>query len=291
MPRPAVVSILAAAVALAAAPDASPEAGPTVAKLDVTEYRMPDRRASDPHTPVFDERGMLWFTVQRANMVGRPDPSTGTIELREVPTPDATPYGMAIDHRGIPFFCEFGTNKLASIDPGTLQITEYPLPANARPRRLAITPDNSVYYSDYGRGYLGRFNPRTGGVHEWPSPGGPSSKPYGIAITQDGSVWYSESGVQPNTIVRFDPARQSFARTQIPSASSGTWPPRPTGASSSRAAARTRSGSSPGGDPVGMPPARPSAPSPGPCTRAPPRYGDARNDTPEGRPWHPYPRR
>jgi hypothetical protein len=30
-------------------------------------------------------------------------------------------------------------------------------------------------------------------------------------------VWYSESGVQPNTIVRFDPRRQVFARAAIPS--------------------------------------------------------------------------
>jgi len=39
-----------------------------IGKLDprtgnVTEYKMPDSRASDPHTPVFDQQGVLWFTV------------------------------------------------------------------------------------------------------------------------------------------------------------------------------------------------------------------------------------
>ena len=193
-----------------------------VGKLDartgrVTEHRMPDARARDPHTPVLDPGGTLWFTVQRGNMVGRLDPVTGKIELREVPTPDALPYGIAIDHQGAPFFCEFGTNKLARIDPKTLQIREYVLPSGARPRRLAIAADDGVYYSDYGRGFLGRLDPRTGEVREWASPGGPASKPYGIAITPDGMVWYSESGVQPNTVVRFDPRAQRFARADIPS--------------------------------------------------------------------------
>ena len=44
---------------------------------EVTEYRMPDPRARDPHTPVFDRDGILWFTVQESNFVGRLDPRTG----------------------------------------------------------------------------------------------------------------------------------------------------------------------------------------------------------------------
>jgi len=193
-----------------------------IGKLDaktrrVTEYKMPDARAHDPHTPVFDQKGILWFTVQRGNMVGRLDPATGKIELREVPTRDAVPYGIAIDSRGVPFFCAFGTHKLASIDPRTLEIREYALPSGARPRRLAIAADDTIYYSDYARGYLGRLDPATGKVEEWRSPGGAGSKPYGIAITPDGMVWYSESGVQPNAIVRFDPHDRAFARAEIPS--------------------------------------------------------------------------
>jgi virginiamycin B lyase len=43
------------------------------------------------------------------------------------------------------------------------------------------------------------------------------SRPYGVAITPDGAVWYSESGVTPNTIVRFDPEAKSFLSWKIPS--------------------------------------------------------------------------
>jgi virginiamycin B lyase len=193
-----------------------------IGKLDprtgrVTEYRIQDRRAGDPHTPVFDRSGLLWFTVEQGNLVGRLDPKKGNIDFREVPTPDAEPYGIAVDRQGVPFFCEFGTNKIARIDPRTFDVKEYLLPGGARPRRLAIADDGTVYYSDFARGYLGRLDPVTGEVREWASPGGAESRPYGIAITPDGLVWYSESGVKPNTIVRFDPHTQRFARANIPS--------------------------------------------------------------------------
>jgi virginiamycin B lyase len=193
-----------------------------VGKLDpktggVTEYKMPDPRARDPHTPVFDARGILWFTVESGNFIGRLDPKTGEVRLKDVPTPNAVPYGIVVSSSGMPYFCEFGSNKLASVNPATMEITEYALPVGARPRRLAITPEDVIYYTDYGRGYLGRFDTKTGKQEEWASPGGPDSKPYGIAITPDGAVWYSESGVRPNTLVRFDPRSQVFAREAIPS--------------------------------------------------------------------------
>jgi virginiamycin B lyase len=124
---------------------------------------------------------------------------------------------MVVTSKGVPFFDLFGTNKMASIDPVTMAIKEYPLPNEAsRPRRIAITSDDIIWYSDYARGYLGRLDPATGTVTEWPSPSGPQSLPYGIAVYQD-VIWYSESGVKPNTLVRFDPKTQKFQTWVIPS--------------------------------------------------------------------------
>jgi virginiamycin B lyase len=178
---------------------------------------MPDERAADPHTPIFDQKGVLWFTVQRGNMVGRLDPKTGKVELRESPTPNSRPYGIVVNSKGVPFFCEFNSNKLASIDPSTLKITEYMLPEGARPRRLAVAADDTLYYTDYARGYLGHLDPKTGKVQEWATPGQPMPNPYGIAVTPDGMVWFSEAGVTPNTLVRFDPRTKTFRSWPIPS--------------------------------------------------------------------------
>ncbi len=183
----------------------------------VAQHPMPDPAAHDPHTPVFDRRGILWFTVQDGNFVGRLDPATGNIKLVRLPSPHSLPYGMVISSKGVPFFDEFGANRVGRIDPATLRIYEYALPnPAARPRRIAITSGDIIWYTDYARGYLGRLDPATGAVSEWASPGGTRSQPYGIAAIRD-VIWYSESGVEPNTIVRFDPSTQRFQTWPIPS--------------------------------------------------------------------------
>ena len=73
-----------------------------------------------------------------------------------------------------------------------------------------------MWYTDFARGYLGRFDPNTGETKEWLSPGGADSEPYGIGAVGN-IIWYSESGVRPNTLVRFDPAAQKFQTWAIPS--------------------------------------------------------------------------
>ena len=192
-----------------------------IGKLDpktgeVTEHKLPNPDAKDPHTLIFDRDGLLWFTVQQANMLGRLDPRTGEIKLVTSPTPKSRPYGMALNSKNVVFFVDFGTNKVASIDAKTMQITEYALPdAGARPRRIAISPDDMIWYTDFARGFLGRLDPSTGKVTEWPSPSGPKSEPYGIVFTK-GALWYNESAAKPNTIVRFDPATETFQSWIIP---------------------------------------------------------------------------
>jgi virginiamycin B lyase len=98
-----------------------------------------------------------------------------------------------------------------------MEIREYVLPdAAARPRRIAISSDDLIWYTDYASGHLGRLDPATGKSTEWLSPGGGKSRPYGITIV-DNIVWYSESGTRPNTVVRFDPGTEKFQTWAIPS--------------------------------------------------------------------------
>ena len=122
-----------------------------------------------------------------------------------------------MNSQGVPWYVDFRGNRIGSVDPDTMEIREYTLPApDARPRRIAITPDDVIWYTDFPRGYLGRFDPATGAVQEWASPSGPESRPYGIA-TVGNVVWYSESAVRPNTLVRFDTETERFQTWIIPS--------------------------------------------------------------------------
>jgi virginiamycin B lyase len=182
----------------------------------ITEYKMPDPAARDPHTPLFDRKGQLWFTLQGANMVGRLNPQTGEVKLVNLPQPRSNPYGMVMMSNGNPLICEFGANRLAGFDIDTMAITEYTLPdPMTRPRRIAIDSADNIWYGDYSRGFLGRFNPKTRETKEWPSPSGPQSQPYGISVIKD-IVWYNESAIRPNTLVRFDPKAEKFQSWIIP---------------------------------------------------------------------------
>ena len=123
-----------------------------VKTAEVTEYKMPDPRARDPHSLVFSRSGLVVFTVQQGGFVGTLDPKTGTINLAPVST-NSRPYGIMLNSKDVPFFDLFGTNKIGSLDLKTMKVTEYPLPAaGARPRRIAIGLDDTVYYTDYARG-------------------------------------------------------------------------------------------------------------------------------------------
>jgi virginiamycin B lyase len=192
-----------------------------IGKLDpksgaVTEYKIPDPAVRGPHTPIFDQKGMFFFTTQSGH-VGRLNPATGEFKLGKAPTENAYPYGIVVNSKGVPWYVDFRGNRVASVNPDTMEIKEYTLPdPAARPRRIAITPDDVVWYTDYARGYLGRFDPATGQVREWLSPGGKDSRPYGIAPVGD-IIWYSESAVKPNTMVRFDTKTASFQTFVIPS--------------------------------------------------------------------------
>ena len=184
---------------------------------EVREYPITETGVRGPHTPIMDAKnGQMFFTLQSGH-VGRIKLDSGDIVIRKTPSDNTYPYGIRLNSKGVPWYVDFRGNRLGSVDPQTLAIKEYTLPnADSRPRRLAITPDDVIYYADFTRGMLGRFDPKTGQVKEFASPGGPHSEPY--AITAIGNlVWYSESGVRPNTIVRFDPASERFQTWAIPS--------------------------------------------------------------------------
>ncbi len=176
----------------------------------VKRFPMPNSLARDPHTLVFGKGGELWFTVQGGNFVGRMTPD-GTVRLLSPSVRRARPYGIALDPSGAPWVALFGTNRVARVDPATMRMREYTLPAaDARPRRIEVTPDGMVWYVDHQRGTLGRLDPPSGEVREWPAPGGATARPYALAQDDRGRLWFVETGSRPNRLVGFDPATGTF---------------------------------------------------------------------------------
>jgi virginiamycin B lyase len=197
--------------------------GGHIGKLDVKTgeykiYPMPDPKAKDPHTPLFDRDGILWFSVQNGGFMGRLDPVSGDIQLvQPAGAPGQMPYALRFLSDGKqPWFSFWGTNKIATVDPKTMKVTEFVLPdPKTRIRRMGVTSDDMIWYGDWSNGKLSRFNPKTGEVKSWDGPSGPQSQPYGMTVIND-VIWYVESNTRPNNLVRFDPKTEKFQTWEIP---------------------------------------------------------------------------
>ncbi|NQV99362.1 MAG: lyase [Rhodospirillales bacterium] len=186
----------------------------------LTKIKMPAARVRDPHTLVFDHNQQhIWFTAQWSNVVARLTVASLAIDLIDIPTDDARPYGIIVAPDGRPWIALLGTNKLASVNPALLTITEYALPdPDSGPRRLVATTSGQIYYGDFARGRLGHLDPASGQVTEFAAPAGDGSGPYAMAVDGTDRVWFVETGPRPNRLLGFDPESGSyFSQTDIPS--------------------------------------------------------------------------
>ena len=193
-----------------------------IGKMDpsgkITRYPMPDPAARDPHTLVFDKtQEHIWFSAQQSGYVGRLATKTGKVDLIKIDVANSRPYGIVVDSKGTPWVNLFGTNRIASVDPKTLAVKTWPLAhEGTRNRRIAVTPDDQIWYVDYTRGYLGHLDPKTGKVEEWPAPGGQTAFPYAMGSDHHGRVWFVETGAKPNRLVGFDPrTKKYFSNTVV----------------------------------------------------------------------------
>jgi virginiamycin B lyase len=188
----------------------------TIGKLDpntglVTQFPT---QANDPHSAAFHPNGKLYFTAQQSNMLGVLDPVTGV--LKEVQT-EPRPYGVQVAANGTVWVAYNGTNKIGAVDPETLDVKYYEVPnKDSRIRRLGLDSKGFVWYVNGTQGKVGRLDPATGNVKEWDSPSGARSQPYALAVIND-KIWYNESGMRPDTLVRFDPDTEQFQSWAIPS--------------------------------------------------------------------------
>jgi virginiamycin B lyase len=189
-----------------------------IVKLDpatgkLTTYMIPDSTVRDPHTMTFDPKtGVAWFTAQGAGTVGRFEPATGKFRLWKTGA-GSRPYGIVLDSKGQPWFDLFGTNKIGTVDPKTFELRSFTLPNDTtRPRRIAITSTDEIFYGDYTRGYLGRLDPKTGKTEEWRLPLGGRALPYAMTTDDKDNIWVAQNGYPgtPSMLVAFDPKTKKF---------------------------------------------------------------------------------
>ena len=152
----------------------------------------------DPHTLDFDRSGILWFTVQQSEQRRPARSGDRRDQARHLADAGSRPYGIAINSKGVPFFDEFGTNQIGSIDPKTMEIHEYTLPDPRRARGASRSPATTSSGTPISRAAISAGSiPRPAaaeGVGRRRAVRSPSPT---ASSAIKGVIWYSELNASP----------------------------------------------------------------------------------------------
>jgi virginiamycin B lyase len=201
------VAIVAALVWLAVR-YTGPLGGPDLRGFE--EYKLPDRSAIPVALAVAADRSAVWFTLESSNMIGIL--RNGRLAFVRKDFESIEPLGLAIDATGAAWFTEAPKQTIvrASADGS---ITSFPLATPiARLGRLAVSPDNTIWFAELTRASVtqfkdGRFIRHSVAVQ---APGIPTDAvPFGVAVAPDATVWATLQNV--DALLRITPSGEATA--------------------------------------------------------------------------------
>jgi virginiamycin B lyase len=147
--------------------------------------------------------GGVWYTGQGNGTLGWLDPATG--EVRGTPLGrGSAPHGVIVGPDGAPWVTDGGLNAIVRVDPDSLEVRSFALPAERSAANLntAAFDGRGVLWFTGQAGIYGRLDPSSGAMEVRDAPRGRG--PYGIAATPSGEVWYAS--LAGSHIARIDPA-------------------------------------------------------------------------------------
>jgi len=178
------------------------------------------------------ERGVVWFQLptgvtQFGRMVVAPDGGVwvadswsnalvrfhdGQFTAYQASTPNANPYGVAIDSSGTVWATLQGANQLVRVDADG-RTAELELPTRlAGPTDVAVDGSGAVWFLELRAGKLGRY--AAGRFDEFPIPA-PQAGLTSLAVAPDGTVWLS--ALRAGKLLRFRDG--AFAEFGLPRSS------------------------------------------------------------------------
>jgi streptogramin lyase len=97
-------------------------------------------------------------------------------------------------------------------------ITEYDLPnAMIQPHDVILDAQGMVWYSDFGQMFLGKMDPKTGKVTQYPIPETKKNWPTGtldLEADKQGNIWIGV--MYQASIAKFDPKTEKFQQWSVP---------------------------------------------------------------------------
>lgn len=200
---------------------------PPNAYLVQNEFAAP--AASSPFDIITGPDGNIWYTSLSNDAVEKASPIDGSVIHTYVLTSGAVtclPFGITIGPDGNIWTTCNHRDVLVRIIPSTDAIKVYALPSTPPitqqgcydcPAFLTSGPNNNLWFTENGIGYVSQLNVTTGRFHRYGLPAGAGADPEGITMGPDGNAWFTETAI--NRIGRMSPSGQltTFA---VPTAAS-----------------------------------------------------------------------
>jgi len=168
-----------------------------------------------PHDPEAAPDGSIWYTGQRANVIGRLDPRTGAIKEYPLPTPNSGPHGLVADKQGSIWYTGNSAALIGKLDPQTGKVTEYKMPdPKARDPHTPIFDHRGIlWFTVQGGNFVGTLDPASGTIALVAVPT-PNARPYGIKIDSRGVPFFDE--FNSNKIGSIDPQTMKISEYPLP---------------------------------------------------------------------------
>jgi len=185
----------------------------------VAYYDLP--AGAYPHDVAPARDGTVWYTDQRAGLLGRLDPQTGNVEAIPLGAASA-PHGVVVGPDGAAWVTDGGQDAIVRVDAVTRAVKTFRLPdgfSGANLNTPAFDRRGTLWFTGQS-GIFGRVDPASGKIDAWDAPKG--TGPYGITATPRGDVWFAS--LAGDYIARIDAA--SGAATVVAPPRSGVGPRR-----------------------------------------------------------------
>ncbi len=186
----------------------------TAQRVEIREWSTPTR-GTHPHDPLATPDGAIWYTGQKANLLGRLDPATGKVREFPLKEPDSGPHGLVADKSGAIWFTAQAKGYIGKLDPASGDVREYVLKGagSVDPHTPIFDKNGVLWFTAQGANLIGRLDPLTGEIN-LVSPPTKDSLPYGLVFGADGALYVAEFGA--NKIARLDPATRRIEEFTLP---------------------------------------------------------------------------
>ena len=178
----------------------------------ITEYAVPliGGTNSAPSGITIEPNGTIWFIESGGNEIGSlttsspdPQPYAGSLPSGSLPS------GITVGPGGNKiFFTELAADEIGMINPSdpTHSITQFGTADGMTPNSgpVGITSaDGYLWFTQNQTHQIGRLNPTTGTITEYPAPAAITDLNSRIVLGPDGNLWFTELGAigifDPNT--------------------------------------------------------------------------------------------